>query len=281
MVLEARRRHVSRETFLWYSRSQVRGEQMNKIIALANQKGGVGKTTTAVNLAAALAEAGRHVLAVDFDPQGNLTSGFGIEKDRVENTAYEVVMGQCSVEDVLQKTYSDRLDVIPSNVNLSGAEIELLDRENRENILKNCLEPVRKKYDYILIDCPPSLSILTVNAMTAATSVLIPIQCEYYAMEGLNQMMRSIQLVRKKLNPELQIEGIVFTMYDARNNLSQQVVDSVKEALHEHIFQTMISRNVRAAEAPSYGLPVTEYDPRSSGAENYRKLAAELIELED
>lgn len=254
---------------------------MNKIIALANQKGGVGKTTTVVNLAAALAEAGRRVLAVDFDPQGNMTSGFGIDKNKAEYTSYEMVMGQCTAKKAIVRSYSEKLDIIPANINLSGAEIELLDIDNRESALKKCLRTVQKNYDYILIDCPPSLSILTVNALTAATSVLIPIQCEYYAMEGLNQMLRSIQLIRKKLNPDLQIEGIVFTMYDARNNLSQQVVDSVREAIPVRIFRTLISRNVRAAEAPSYGMPVTEYDPKSSGAENYRKLAAELMETEE
>ncbi len=250
---------------------------MNKIIAIANQKGGVGKTTTAVNLAAALAEAGMRVLAVDFDPQGNMTSGLGIDKNEPGKTVYEMIMGQCSPEEAIRKTFSKTLDLMPSNMELSGAEIELLDFEDRENILKNSLQKIAGKYDYILIDCPPSLSLLTVNAFTAADGVMIPIQCEYYAMEGLTQMMKSVRLVRKRLNPELKVDGIVFTMYDARNNLSQQVVDSVKEALNEHIYETIIPRNVRVAEAPSYGMPVTEYDPHSAGAENYRKLAAEMI----
>lgn len=250
---------------------------MNKIIAIANQKGGVGKTTTAVNLAAALAEAGMHVLAVDFDPQGNMTSGLGADKNESGNTVYEMIMGQCSPEEAIRKTYSENLDLLPSNMELSGAEIELLDLEDRENILKDSLQKIAGKYDYILIDCPPSLSLLTVNAFTAADGVMIPIQCEYYAMEGLTQMMKSVRLVRKRLNPDLKVDGIVFTMYDARNNLSQQVVDSVKEALKEHIYETIIPRNVRVAEAPSYGMPVTEYDPHSAGAENYRKLAAEMI----
>ena len=252
---------------------------MNKIIAIANQKGGVGKTTTAVNLAAALAEAGMKVLAVDFDPQGNMTSGLGLEKNEEENTVYEMIMGQCSPKEAMHKTYSQTLDLMPSNMELSGAEIELLDLEDRENVLKKALQEIAESYDFILIDCPPSLSLLTINAFTAADGVMIPIQCEYYAMEGLTQMMKSIRLVRKRLNPDLKVDGIVFTMYDARNNLSQQVVDSVKEALTEHIYETIIPRNVRVAEAPSYGMPVTEYDPHSAGAENYRKLAAELIRI--
>ncbi|WP_315544775.1 ParA family protein [Stomatobaculum longum] len=250
---------------------------MKKIIALSNQKGGVGKTTTVVNLAAAFAEAGMRVLAVDFDPQGNLSSGLGIEKKKDDNTIYELLMDACTFEEAVHKSYSENLDVLTSNVNLSGLELELLEKKNREYVLKHYLEAVVDRYDYIFIDCPPSLSLLTINALTAATDVIIPIQCEYYAMEGLNQMLRSIKLLQMKLNPALRINGIVFTMYDARNNLSQQVVDSVKDVLKEYIYDTVIARNVRIAESPSYGMPVTEYDPRSTGAENYRKLAAEIL----
>lgn len=277
---------ISRELNLCYDIEQsekflsreAHGEAiMKKIIALSNQKGGVGKTTTVVNLAAAFAEAGMRVLAVDFDPQGNLSSGLGIEKKKDDNTIYELLMDACTFEEAVHKSYSENLDVLTSNVNLSGLELELLEKKNREYVLKHYLEAVVDRYDYIFIDCPPSLSLLTINALTAATDVIIPIQCEYYAMEGLNQMLRSIKLLQMKLNPALRINGIVFTMYDARNNLSQQVVDSVKDVLKEYIYDTVIARNVRVAESPSYGMPVTEYDPRSTGAENYRKLAAEIL----
>ncbi len=250
---------------------------MGKIISIANQKGGVGKTTTAINLSSCLAEAGQKVLVVDIDPQGNATSGFGLEKETDENTVYEMIMGDCTLEECIRKQVLENLDLLPSESNLAGAEIELLEVENKEAALKKNLENIRNQYDYILIDCPPSLSMLTINAMVASDSVIIPIQCEYYALEGLTQVIRTINLVKKKMNPKLKIEGIVFTMYDARTNLSAEVVKNVKDNLKENIFDTLIPRNVRLAEAPSHGMPINHYDSRSTGAESYRLLAAELI----
>ena len=253
---------------------------MSRIIAVANQKGGVGKTTTSINLAAALAEAGQKVLAIDFDPQGNLSSGLGVGRNDFETGVYEMLMGEAAFDNVVTKTPVENLLLLPSDMNLSGAEIELLDVEQREKTLKNCLEPVRDDFDFIIIDCPPSLSLLTINALTAADSVIVPIQCEYYALEGLSQVMNTVDLVRKRLNENLKVEGVVFTMFDARINLSQQVVDSVRAALHERIYDTIIPRNVRLAEAPSHGMPVTMYDPSSKGADSYRKLAAEVLATE-
>ena len=252
---------------------------MAKIIAVANQKGGVGKTTTAINLSAALAEKGKKVLVVDIDPQGNTTSGFGIEKNELENTVYELMLGECSVKDCMIEDVIHNLSIIPSNVNLAAAEIELIEADKKEYILKNELDWVKDKFDFIIIDCPPSLSMLTVNSMTASDSVLVPIQCEYYAMEGLSQLIHTINLVKKKLNPYLEMEGVVFTMYDSRTNLSQEVVESVKEALEERVFETNIPRNVRLAEAPSYGMPICKYDANSAGAQAYASLADEIIKV--
>ena len=254
---------------------------MGRIIAIANQKGGVGKSTTAINLSSCLAEAGKNVLLVDIDPQGNSTSGYGIDKNAVEHTLYELLLGESTIKECIIENVIEHLSLIPSNVNLSGAEIELVSLEDREYILKNCLEKVKKNYDYVIMDCPPSLSILTINAMTAADSVLVPIQCEYYALEGLSQLLHTIDLVKERLNKKLDIEGVVFTMYDARTNLSLEVVENVKENLNQNIYKTIIPRNVRLAEAPSYGLPINLYDSRSSGAEAYRLLAEEVMGREE
>lgn len=254
---------------------------MGRTIAVANQKGGVGKTTSAINLAACLAEKGKKVLAIDLDPQGNMTSGLGVNKNEAENTVYELMLGECSLRDSIKDTSMEGLKVIPSNVNLAGAEIELLGIDEKEYILKNEIDYIRDDYDFIIIDCPPSLNMLTVNAMTTADTVLVPIQCEYYALEGLSQLLHTISLVRDRLNPDLEVEGIVFTMYDVRTNLSNQVVENVKANLEENIYNTLIPRNIRLAEAPSYGLPINLYDTRSAGAESYRKLAQEVIDRKD
>ena len=250
---------------------------MGRIIAIANQKGGVGKTTTAINLSACLAESGQKVLTVDFDPQGNATSGLGIEKGEIDKTVYDLLVGECDIEECLISNMQENLDLLPSNVDLAGAEIELLEIENKESLLKTYLSKIQNNYDFIIIDCPPSLNLLTINALTAANTVLVPIQCEYYALEGLNQVLKTVNLVKKKLNPSLEMEGVVFTMYDARTNLSLEVVESVKNNLNQNIHTTIIPRNVRLAEAPSHGMPINLYDSRSAGAESYRLLAAEVI----
>jgi len=254
---------------------------MGRTIAIANQKGGVGKTTTAINLSACLAEKGKKVLAVDMDPQGNMTSGLGVDKDSVENTIYNLIIGEAKMEEVLIKDVSENLDIIPTNIDLSGAEIELLDVEEKEYIVRNEIDKIKDNYDFIIIDCPPSLSMLTINAMTTADSVLVPIQCEYYALEGLSQLIHTVELVRDRLNPKLTIEGVVFTMYDARTNLSLQVVENVKDNLEQTIYKTIIPRNIRLAEAPSYGIPINKYDPKSAGAESYLRLADEVIDKEN
>ena len=253
---------------------------MGRTIAIANQKGGVGKTTTAINLSACLAEKGKRVLAIDFDPQGNTTSGLGIDKDSLTITIYEMMIGEAEVGECIQKSVVDGLDVLPANVNLAGAEIELIGIEEKEYILRKQVEKIKDQYDYIIIDCPPSLNTRTVNAMTTADTVLVPIQCEYYALEGLTQLIHTINLVKERLNPTLEIEGVVFTMYDARTNLSLQVVENVKQNLNQTIYKSIIPRNVRLAEAPSHGMPINLYDPKSAGAEGYRDLADEVLEKE-
>ena len=250
---------------------------MTKIIAVTNQKGGVGKTTTAVNLSALVAEAGKRVLLIDIDPQGNATSGLG-KADADSNTVYEVLLDAAPAKDAIVETGYGSLDLMPTSIELAGAEIELVSVENREQLLKNALEGVKADYDYIFIDCPPSLSLLTLNALVAADSVLIPIQCEYYALEGVGQLVNTIKLMRMKMNPDLQIEGILLTMYDARTNLCAQVVQEVRNHFRDEAFDTMIPRNVRLSEAPSYGMPIHLYDARCTGAQAYRDLAAELIE---
>lgn len=254
---------------------------MGKIIAIANQKGGVGKTTTAINLASCLAAKGKKVLVIDTDPQGNTTSGLGVEKNDLDNTIYELMLGDCSIRDCIISEVIPKVCLVPSNVNLSAAEIELIGVEKKEYILKNEVDYVKDNYDFVIIDCPPSLNMLTINAMTTANSVLVPIQCEYYALEGLSQLIHTVNLVKERLNPELEMEGVVFTMYDSRTNLSAQVVENVKDNLTQHIYSTLIPRNIRLAEAPSYGLPINLYDPKSTGAEAYMLLAEEVIQKND
>jgi len=250
---------------------------MGRTIAVANQKGGVGKTTTTVNLAAALAEGKCDVLLVDMDPQGNATSGLGIDKNQVSHTVYELLLGTAKFDDVLTETPYKGLYLLPSNIELSGAEIDLIDVEGREYLLQKILQAQKGRFDFVLIDCPPSLNMLTINAMTAADTVLVPIQCEYYALEGLSQLIHAVNRIKQRLNPQLELEGVVFTMYDSRNNLSKEVVENVQKNLNENIYKTIIPRNVRLAEAPSYGMPITEYAPECAGAEAYRQLALEMV----
>jgi len=254
---------------------------MGKSIALFNQKGGVGKTTTNVNLSACIAKKGKRILIIDIDPQGNTTSGFGIDKNKTEISIYDALLGYEDIRNCIMKTQFENIDIVPSNVQLAGAEIEMTNLENREFKLLRVIEVVKNQYDYIFVDCPPSLGLLTINSLAGVDSVLIPIQCEYYALEGVSQLINTIQLVKKNLNPLLEIQGVVLSMFDGRTNLSIQVVDEVKKYFKGKVYRTIIPRNVRLAEAPSFGLPIIEYDPKSKGAEAYNELAEEFLELEE
>lgn len=252
---------------------------MGKIIAITNQKGGVGKTTTTVNLGASLAELGHKVLLIDIDPQGNATSGVGVDKGVLDNCIYSLIIGDAEADQVIIETEFNNLSIIPATIQLAGAEIELVSAISREEKLKKALEAVQHNYDFILIDCPPSLGLLTLNALTAATSVLIPVQAEYYALEGLSQLLNTIRLVQKHLNRNLLIEGVLLTMFDARTNLGIQVIEEVKMYFQEKVYQAIIPRNIRLGEAPSHGKPITVYDPRSKGAEVYLELAKEVLSV--
>ena len=251
---------------------------MGKIVAVVNQKGGVGKTTTVINLAAALSEEGYKILITDIDPQGNATSGCGILKNQVQSTIYDALVNDEPIKEIVKKAQHEKIDVIPSNMNLAGTEVELVNAKQREFILKKQLDTIKQEYDYILIDCPPAVNILTINALTASNSVLIPMQCEYYALEGLSQLVQTIGLVKKNTNPQLVLEGIVFTMYDSRTNLSFQVVKEVQNHFSNRIYDVKITRSVRLSEAPSFGMSCIMYDSKSKGAEQYRQLAKEFIE---
>jgi chromosome partitioning protein len=253
-------------------------KKLGKIISVANQKGGVGKTTTTVNLGSILAKNGKKVLLIDADPQGNATSGLGVEKE-VEFSTYDILINETGMEETIQDTMIKNLKVCPSNINLAGAEVELVSMMSREQRLKEKLDEIKDKFDYILIDCPPSLGLVTLNAFTASDSVLIPVQCEYYALEGLGQLLNTINLVKKHLNKDIQIEGALLTMYDIRTNLSNQVVKEVKKYFNNKVYKTVIPRNVRLSEAPSYGMPITEYDPKSKGAKSYMKFTKEFLKI--
>lgn len=253
---------------------------MGKVISVANQKGGVGKTTTTVNLGTILAKKGKKVLLIDADPQGNASSGLGVEKE-VENSTYDILVNETEMSEAVQTTIIKNLYVCPSNMSLAGAEVELVSMMSREQRLKEKLEPVKDIFDYILIDCPPSLGLITLNAFTASDSVLIPVQCEYFALEGLGQLINTVNLVKRHLNKNIEIEGALLTMYDIRTNLSNQVVKEVKKYFNDKVYKTVIPRNVRLSEAPSYGMPITEYDPKSKGAKSYEKFTREFLKIND
>lgn len=250
---------------------------MGKIISIANQKGGVGKTTTAINLSTILAKKGKKVLMIDADPQGNASSGVGIDRDSIELSVYDILINEIEVDDVVKKTNIKNLSICPSNINLAGAEVELVSVMSREQRLKEKLDKVKANYDFIIIDCPPSLGLITLNAFTASDSVLIPVQCEYYALEGLGQLLNTINLVKKHLNKNIEIEGALLTMYDIRTNLSNQVVKEVKKYFNDKVYKNVIPRNVKLSEAPSYGMPISVYDPRSKGAKSYEKFVKEFL----
>ncbi len=250
---------------------------MGKIIALANQKGGVGKTTTAMNLAASIATLEKSVLLIDVDPQANASSGLGVDLNEVESSIYECIIDNIDIHEAIYTTDIEGLDIVPSHINLVGAEIEMLNLENREMVLKNILAPVKEEYDYILIDCSPSLGLITVNSLTAADSVIVPVQCEYFALEGIAKLLNTIKIIKSKLNPSLEIEGFLLTMYDSRLRLANQIYDEVKRHFQELVFKTVIQRNVKLSESPSHGLPVILYDANSAGAKNHLSLAKEII----
>ena len=250
---------------------------MGKIVSIANQKGGVGKTTTSINLSTILAKKGKKVLMIDADPQGNASSGVGIDRDEIEQSVYDVLINDVQIEQVVKKTNIKNLYIVPSNINLAGAEVELVSVMSREHRLKEKLDIIKEEYDFIIIDCPPSLGLITLNAFTASNSVLIPVQCEYYALEGLGQLLNTISLVKKHLNKDIEIEGALLTMYDIRTNLSNQVVKEVKKYFNEKVYKNVIPRNVKLSEAPSYGMPISIYEPKSKGAKSYEKFVKEFL----
>ncbi len=250
---------------------------MGKIVSIANQKGGVGKTTTSINLSTILAKKGKKVLMIDADPQGNASSGVGIDREEIEQSIYDVLINDVQIEEVVKKTNIKNLDIVPSNINLAGAEVELVSVMSREHRLKEKVDIIKENYDFIIIDCPPSLGLITLNAFTASDSVLIPVQCEYYALEGLGQLLNTISLVKKHLNKEIEIEGALLTMYDIRTNLSNQVVKEVKKYFNEKVYKNVIPRNVKLSEAPSFGMPISIYEPRSKGAKSYEKFVKEFL----